>query len=79
MWVNPFWLGILLTLVLEVIVAIIFSIVSGHRQEEEEMEVSTDEYKKILEDMTGQKFNVKVVNGYLVGEPVEDKDDEAED
>ena len=80
MWVNAFWMGVLLTLVLEVIAAIIFSIVSNHRQEEE-VEVSTEEYKKILEDMTGQKFKVKVVNGYLVGEPVEDvedKDDETE-
>ena len=74
MYVNPFWLGILCVLVAEVIGAIILALVKSHDGDREE--VSTEEYKKLLEDMTGRKFRVKVVNGYLVGEPIEDADDE---
>ena len=37
------------------------------------------QYKEILEDMTGKKFKVVRKHGYLVGEPIEDHDDDETD
>ena len=76
MYVNPFWFGLLIgMIVLLVLLAIVSHFAARH--EEEEMDATPEEFKQILEEMTGKKFRIVERDGYLVGEPIEE--DEKED
>ena len=75
MTVNAFWFGFLIAVVLVLVLLISVAFISARRSEQEE-EISDQEYKEILEGMTGKKFKVVRKNGYLVGEPIEDPDDD---
>jgi len=75
MTVNAFWFGFLIAVVLVLVLLISVAFISARRSEREEEEISDQEYKEILEGMTGKKFKVVRKNGYLVGEPIEDPDD----
>lgn len=79
MTVNAFWFGFLIAVVLVLVLLISVAFISARRSEREEEEISDQEYKEILEGMTGKKFKVVRKNGYLVGEPVEDHDDDETD
>ena len=51
MYVNPFWLGILLTLVGGVIVVIILSLIASHKKTEEEedgMSMTEEEFRAMV-------------------------------
>ena len=76
MTVNAFWFGFLIAVVLALVLLILVAFISARRSEREEEEISEQEYKEILEGMTGKKFKVVQRNGYLVGEPIEDPDDD---
>ena len=75
MTVNAFWFGFLIAIVLVMVLLITVAFVAARRSDQEE-EISDQEYKEILEGMTGKKFKVVRKNGYLVGEPIEDPDDD---
>lgn len=79
MTVNAFWFGFLIAVVLVLVLLISVAFISARRSERDEEEISDQEYKEILEGMTGKKFKVVRKNGYLVGEPVEDHDDDETD
>ena len=79
MTVNAFWFGFLIAVVLVLVLLISVAFISARRSEREEEEISDQEYKEILEGMTGKKFKVVRKHGYLVGEPVEDHDDDETD
>lgn len=79
MTVNAFWFGFLIAVVLVLVLLISVAFISARRSEREEEEISEQEYKEILEGMTGKKFKVVQRNGYLVGEPIEDPDDDESD
>ena len=80
MYVNGFWLGVLATLVVEIFIFIIAGIVNILKQERyEEYEPSEEEFQKVLNDITGMKFEIKKVDGHLVGVPVNDKADREEE
>lgn len=76
MTVNAFWFGFLIAVVAILVLLISVAFISARRSEREEEEISDQEYKEILEGMTGKKFKVVRKNGYLVGEPIEDPDDD---
>lgn len=76
MEVNAFWFGFLIAVVVILVLLISVAFISARRSEREEEEISDQEYKEILEGMTGKKFKVVRKNGYLVGEPIEDPDDD---
>ena len=76
MTVNAFWFGFLIAVVLVLVLLISVAFISARRSEREEEEISDQEYKEILEGMTGKKFKVVRKNGYLVGEPIADPDDD---
>lgn len=77
MMVNPFWFGVLMTLVAIMLLLMIAAFVGAKRSEREE-QVSEEEFAEALEQMTGKKFKVIMKDGYLVGKPLED-DDESKD
>ena len=79
MTVNAFWFGFLIAVVLVMVLLITVSFVAARRSEQEEEAMDEQQYKEILEDMTGKKFKVVRKHGYLVGEPVEDHDDDETD
>ena len=76
MTVNAFWFGFLIAVVLVLVLLITVSFVAARRSEQEEEAMDEQQYKEILEDMTGKKFKVVREHGYLVGEPIEDPDDD---
>ena len=76
MTVNAFWFGFLIAVVVILVLLLAVAFVSARRSEREDDEISEQEYKDILEDMTGKKFKVVRKHGYLVGEPIEDPDDD---
>ena len=55
---------------------------AGKREDEncwQEYEPTEEEFRQVIEEITGKKFKIVEKNGYLVGEPVEDEKDESED
>lgn len=78
MYVNPFWFGVLMTFDALIMITIVIAIVRtirGDDDEEEEIELSPEEYKKLLEEMTGRKFKVSVKGGFMIGEPEDEEND----
>lgn len=75
MTVNPFWLGVLMTIVAELVVLIIAAMVNSHRAAYEEKD---DGLEEMLSQIEGKKVRIVRKNGYLIGEMLEDDDDEEE-
>lgn len=77
MYVNPFWFGVLMTIVSAIIVMIILAIVRSHQEEWEDYEPSEEEFKQALSEMSGGKsFKIYYHDGYMVGEAIEDETDD---
>ena len=74
MYVNAFWFGFLIAMVVILVLVILLAFIRA-RQEEEEIDATPEEFKQILEEMTGRKFRIVERNGYLVGEPIEEDED----
>ena len=79
MYVNGFWLGVLVTLIVEIFLIIIAGVIRAIRGDDyEEYQPSEEEFREVLEEMTGKKFKVVEKNGYLVGEIIEEEEEGAE-
>lgn len=72
MLVNPFWFGVLMTIVVEIMVSVLLVII--REANGDKREVTEEELRQVLEDITGKKFRVVEKDGYLIGEPVEDRE-----
>lgn len=73
MYVNPFWFGFLMAIVTIIFLIIVLAVIRSHREEDEE-EPTPEEFRNILEEMTGKKYKVSEKDGYLVGEQVEEEE-----
>ena len=78
LYVNPFWFGVLITLVGFVVFLIIFALVASRNAEANEEE-EQEEFQEILKNLTGKTFKIGMENGFLVAEPVEESDEEKAD
>ena len=79
MYINAFWFGLLIGVIAVVLLLIVVAFISGRHSEdeEEEVDISPAEYKAAMEKLTGQNIRVyRDKRGYLVGEAVEDPDDQ---
>lgn len=74
MMVNPFWFGILMTIVVEIMLSVILVIIREAKGGKRE--VTEEDLRLLLEDITGKKFRVIEKDGYLIGEPVENQEDD---
>ena len=74
MLVNPFWFGVLMTIVVEIMLSVILVIIREAKGDKRE--VTEEDLRMLLEDVTGKKFRVFERDGYLIGEPVEDREDD---
>lgn len=74
MVVNPFWFGVLMTIVVEIMASVILVIIREAKGDKRE--VTEEDLRQLLEDITGKKFRVIEKDGYLIGEPVEDREDD---
>lgn len=74
MMVNPFWFGVLMTIVVEIMLSVILVIIREAKGDKRE--VTEEDLRQVLEDITGKKFRVIEKDGYLIGEPVEDREDD---
>lgn len=79
MYVNAFWLGILLTLVGFVIVIIVLAIAASHKEarqaEEDGMVMSEEEFRAMIEDAVRESAD-KVLRERMYGSGVEDGKEE---
>ena len=74
MVVNPFWMGVLMTIVAELMVLIVFAWVNSRRvSRREEMEANA--FLETLGSLEGKKVRIVRKNGYLIGEAIDDEDD----
>ena len=81
MYVNGFWLGLLIGMVVMLVFFITLAHFSAKREEEnrwQEYQPTEKEFQEILEQVEGKKFRVTRKDGCLVGELVEDEKDESE-
>ena len=79
MYVNPFWFGVLMTIVGLVVFSIIMAIVKDHlenREDEEIEEVSEEEFKRIVEETFGKKYKIMNRDGYMVAMPLDEGEDD---
>lgn len=77
MEVNAFWFGFLIAVVVILVLLLAVAFAAARRNDEEDIEISPEEYKAALEQMTGKPMRVyRDKSGYLVGEAVEDPDDD---
>lgn len=74
MLVNPFWFGVLMTIVVEIMVSVLLVIIREAKGDKRD--VTEEELRQVLEDITGKRFRVIEKDGYLIGEPVEDREDD---
>ena len=74
MFVNPFLFGVLMTIVVEIMLSVILVIIREAKGDKRE--VTEEDLRQFLEDITGKKFRVIEKDGYLIGEPVEDREDD---
>ena len=74
MVVNPFWMGVLMTIVAELMVLIVFAWVNSHRVSRRE-KAEEDAFFETLGSLEGKKVRIVRKNGYLIGEAIDDEDD----
>ena len=76
MIVNPFWFGVLMTIVVEIVLVIILGILRAIRvDDEDEEEMSDEEISEMLTDMTDNNYKFKVKNGILTAAKRKGEDD----
>ena len=77
MYVSGFWLGVLITLVVEIMLVIILGILRAIRGDDydDEEEMSDEEISEMLTEMTDNKYKFHVKNGILTAAKREGGDD----
>ena len=74
MYVNAFWFGFLIGVITVVVLIAVIAFIGSRRMEDEAEEVSEEEFKEALEQLTGKDFRVtRDKHGNLVGEIINDK------
>lgn len=58
MYVNPFWLGVLITIVVLIAVAIIAAMINAAQVDEVNDRISPEEFKRLSEDVEGKLFKI---------------------
>ena len=77
-YVNAFWFGFLIAIVALLILTLILAYIKGRQDDRDDCQPDEEEFAQILKEMTGKKFRVVEKNGYLVGEPIPEDEEEAE-
>ena len=75
MWINPFWFGVLLTVIGLIVLLFIIAFINVKRSESEDGEdvlMDEDAFKKMLSEAVRDALRENIV----FGDPVEDRDDE---
>lgn len=75
MWINPFWFGVLLTVIGLIVLLFIIAFINVKRSENEEGDdvlMDEDAFKKMLSEAVRDALRENIV----FGDPVEDRDDE---
>ena len=78
MYVNPFWFGFLLAIVVMIVLTMILAYINGKLKDEEEYQPTEEEVREALEEITGKKFRIVNKNGYLVDEIIEEEGENGE-
>ena len=81
MTVNAFWLGVLITVVVEIVIMIIVALIIVHHADDNEItpedigmqEIGEDQFKEYLRQTLEE---IASRNKFIIGEAVEDKDND---
>lgn len=73
MYVNPFWFGVLMTIVFIIVLMIIIAMVRSRKEDKEEEDIE-QKFAILLSEVTGKPYRVITKGDMLVGEPLEDSD-----
>lgn len=71
MYVNPFWFGVLMTIVAIIVALIIIGLIRSKREDETEEEIE-QKFAVLLSEVTGKPYRVITKGDLLVGEPIDD-------
>ena len=80
MTVNAFWFGFLIAMVVILVLVIVLALIKAKQDEREweEYQPTDEELQYALKEITGKKFKItRSDDGYMVGEMVEDDDNES--
>ena len=76
MYVNAFWFGFLIAIVVLLVLTLILAYIKGRQEdEEEEYHPTEEEVREALEQITGKKFKIVEKNGYFVSEMIEEEEE----
>lgn len=76
MTVNPFWFGVLMTIVGEIVLVLLFGIIRSMLFSGDEEPVTEEEYQMAMKELDGKRIKVIRKNGTLSVELIEDEKDE---
>ena len=81
MLVNPFWFGFLIAMVVVLVLVILLAFIKARQDEREweEYEPTEEEFEKALSEVTGKKFRIVQKNGYLIGEAIEEEEQDGKE
>ena len=77
-YVNAFWFGFLIAIVTLLILTLILAYIKGRQDDRDDYQPDEEEFAQILKELTGKKFRVVEKNGYLVGEPITEDEEETD-
>lgn len=77
-YVNAFWFGFLIAIVALLILTLILAYIKGRQDDREDCQPDEEEFAQVLKELTGKKFRVVEKNGYLVGEPIPEDEEETD-
>ena len=75
MYVNPFWFGLLIGMIVLLVLSALISHIAAKKEEEKMRDLSEAEMKEAIDQMNGKMFRFVERDGYLVGEPIEEDED----
>lgn len=76
MTVNPFWFGVLMAIVGEIVLVLLFGIIRSALSSRDEETVTEEEYQMAMKEINGKRIKVIRENGTLSVELIEDEKDE---
>ena len=81
MTINAFWFGVQMTVVVEIMVMIVFAIIVSHRAAEDD-DMSGDAIaneEQFKEYLRGVLEEIAAQNKFIIGEAIEDHEDDKEE
>ena len=74
MRVNAFWFGLLIGMIFLLMFLAVLAHIANKREERKWEEISKEEARKLMSELSGKKFQVMEKDGELIAVPVEEEE-----